>query len=66
MTKKPPSDEIVVRALHTTQGDGLDVYSFFIRGSDIVRVANISRVSRDENETLKGVGAHLNLTTCAR
>lgn len=54
MTKKPPSDEIVVRALHTTQGDGLDVYSFFIRGSDIVRVANISRVSRDENETLKG------------
>ena len=54
MKKKPPSDEIVVRALHTTQGDGLDVYSFFIRGSDIVRVANISRVSRDENETLKG------------
>lgn len=54
MTKKPSPDEIVIRALHTTQGDGLDVYSFFIRGSDIVRVANISRVSRDENESLKG------------
>lgn len=54
MTKKTSPDEIVIRALHTTQGDGLDVYSFFIRGSDIVRVANISRVSRDENDSLKG------------
>ena len=54
MTKKTPSHEIVIRALHTTQGDGLDVYSFFIRGSDIVRIANISRISRDENELLKG------------
>ncbi len=54
MTKRNPPDEIVVRALHTTQGAGLDVYSFFIRGSDIVRVANISRISRDENKLLKG------------
>ena len=54
MTKKTPSHEIVIRALHTTQGDGLDVYSFFIRGSDIVRIANISRISRDENELLRG------------
>lgn len=54
VTKIFPPDEIVVRALHTTQGDGSDVYSFFIRGSDIVRVANISRINRDENEMLKG------------
>jgi hypothetical protein len=35
----PPKSKnaIVVRALHTTQGDGLDVYAFFIKGGDIVR-----------------------------
>lgn len=45
---------IVVRALHTTQGEGLDVYAFFIKGSDIVKVADITRVERDDGETLKG------------
>lgn len=54
MTKKLPSDKIVVRALHTKQGDGLDVYSFFIRGISYRPVANISRISRNENESLKG------------
>jgi len=49
-----PRQEIIVRALHTTQGDGLDVYAFFIRGSDIVRVADITRVERDDGDTLKG------------
>ena len=42
----PPRRELVVRALHTTQGAGLDVYAFFIRGEDIVRVADISRIER--------------------
>jgi DGQHR domain-containing protein len=46
--------EIIVRALHTTQGPGLAVYAFFIRGSDIVRVADISRIARDDSEGLKG------------
>ena len=46
--------EIVVRALHTTQGQNLDVYSFFIKGADIVKVADISRVDRDEADALKG------------
>lgn len=46
--------EIVIRALHTTQGRGLDVYAFFIKGADIVRVADISRVGRDDADTLKG------------
>jgi DGQHR domain-containing protein len=45
---------LVVRALHTTQGAGLDVYAFFIRGGDIVRVADICRIERDAQETLKG------------
>lgn len=47
-------EEIVVRALRTTQGDNLDVYALFIRGSDLVRIADISRISRDESDTLKG------------
>jgi DGQHR domain-containing protein len=46
--------EIVIRALRTTQGDGLDVYAFFIKGADIVKVADISRVERDSSDTLKG------------
>jgi DGQHR domain-containing protein len=46
--------DIIVRALRTTQGDGLDVYAFFIRGSDIVRIADITRVERDDSDALKG------------
>lgn len=59
MTRKKSSvakgpEDIVLRALHTKQGDGLDVYAFFIRGADIVRVADISRLGRDESDNLKG------------
>lgn len=46
--------ELVIRALHTMQGPDMDVYAFFIRGSDIVRVADISRIGRDESVGLKG------------
>lgn len=45
---------IVVRALRTKQGKGLDVYAFFIKGADIVKVADISRVERDDTDVLKG------------
>lgn len=51
---KKPAESLVVRALHTTQGDGLDVYAFFINGSDIVRVADISRLERTESDALRG------------
>ena len=56
MSKKSSSarQALVVRALHTTQGAGLDVYAFFIKGGDIVRVADISRIERDATDTLKG------------
>ncbi len=54
MKAKSARPEIVVRALHTTQGQGLDVYAFFIRGADIVRIADISRIERDESEVLRG------------
>lgn len=54
MKGKSPNSEIVARALHTTQGQGLDVFAFFIRGADIVRVADISRIGRDENDAVRG------------
>ena len=52
--RSPNRQALVVRALHTTQGPGLDVYAFFIKGGDIVRVADISRIERDATDTLKG------------
>lgn len=54
MKSKSAQEEIVVRSLRTKQGGGLDVYAFFIRGADIVRVADISRLGRDEREELRG------------
>ena len=52
--KKRKLEEIAVRALRTRQGDGVNVFSFFIMGADITRVAEISRISRDDNDVLKG------------
>ena len=46
--------ELVIRALRTQQGDGLTVYAFFVKGKDIVRVADISRIERSNTENLKG------------
>lgn len=46
-------DSIVVRALKTQQGGGIDVYAFFLLGSDITRVADISRISRDDGDTVE-------------
>jgi DGQHR domain-containing protein len=46
-------DNLVVRAVKTQQGDGIDVYAFFLYGSDLTRIADISRIHRDEAE-LKG------------
>src|SRR5438105_9668265 len=46
--------EMIIRALHTKQGPNLDVYAFFVRGADIIRLADISRIARDESDVLKG------------
>lgn len=46
--------EIVVRALKTQQGARLDVYAFFIKGAQIVQIADISRIERDDSDGLKG------------
>ena len=53
--KKRRQEAIVVRALRTHQGQkNLDVYAFFIKGADIVKVADISRDERDDADVLKG------------
>jgi DGQHR domain-containing protein len=54
MTRRTPRSQICVRALRTKQGRDVEVFSFFIKGSDIARVAEISRITRDEDDTLKG------------
>jgi DGQHR domain-containing protein len=50
---RPKQKSIAVRALRTKQGPFL-VYSFFIPGVDITRIAEISRVERDEDDVLRG------------
>ncbi|WP_374788829.1 DGQHR domain-containing protein DpdB [Brucella oryzae] len=47
------SNNLMVRAVRTQQGDGVDVYAFFLHGSDLTRIADISRIHRDEKD-LKG------------
>lgn len=47
-------EHICIRALRTYQG-GSAVYSFFIYGSDVFKIADISRISRDESGELKGL-----------
>jgi len=48
------NNEIIVRALRTYQGNNVEVFAFFIYGSDITRIADISRITRDEGDELKG------------
>ncbi|MDL2198115.1 DGQHR domain-containing protein DpdB [Halopseudomonas aestusnigri] len=48
------NQDLVVRALRTIQGKGVEVYAFFIKGEDIVRVADISRIGRDDDDALQG------------
>ena len=54
MKKQSEQNEIVVRALRTFQGNQIEVFAFFIFGSDITRIADITRISRDEGDELKG------------
>ena len=47
--RRPDREHLVVRALKTVQG-GVDVFAFFLFGPDIARVADISRISREDCE----------------
>ena len=44
---------IKIRALRTYQGEN-EVYSFFIDGRDIFKIADITLISRDDAGELKG------------
>lgn len=46
--------EVTVRALRTQQAGGVPVYAFFLPGAEVTRIADISRVGRDEADALKG------------
>lgn len=39
-----------VRALRTRQAADLDVFAFFVRGDEVMKIADISRLHRDENQ----------------
>lgn len=47
-------DSILVRALRTYQGKKVPVYSFFMPGAEVARVADITRIERDQHHALKG------------
>lgn len=47
------NDILQVRATRAIQGDGIAIYSFFLHGADIARIADISRLERKNGE-LKG------------
>ena len=48
------TEVLSLRAVRAEQGDDVEVYSFFMRGADVLRIADISRVHRDEVDELKG------------
>ena len=48
------SSECLIRALQTRQGGGRPLYSFFAPGRLITEIADISRIHRDDSDSLKG------------
>ncbi len=47
-------NQIAVRAIQSQQGDGLDIYSFFILGNKIMEIADISRIEKQAEARLEG------------
>jgi DGQHR domain-containing protein len=43
-------EQVVVRAVKTRQADQVDVFAFFLYGCDITRIADISRIAREDGE----------------
>src|SRR5271168_1647654 len=52
-SKAKNNKAIFVRALRTRQGK-VDVYSFFLPGGDVMRIAGISRLERKKDDKLRG------------
>ncbi|MGN8001158.1 DGQHR domain-containing protein DpdB [Sphingomonas sp. 22176] len=51
--KQPADETIAVRAVRTRQG-GVDLFAFFAPGAELLKFAEISRVSRNETNGLSG------------
>src|SRR3546814_4409541 len=56
-----------IKAIRAEQGEKTNVFAFFLEGSDIIRIADISRLRRDD-KVLKGlqrgeIRAHVNSIT---
>jgi DGQHR domain-containing protein len=45
---------ITLRAIQTTQGNGVELFAFFIPGELITQIADISRIHRDDGDHLEG------------
>ena len=45
---------IEVRAVKTFQGKDIPTYTFFLKGADVLRIADVSRIHRDATGELKG------------
>lgn len=43
-------ENLRVRATRARQGNGVEIYSFFLRGADVARIADINRVGRSNDE----------------
>jgi DGQHR domain-containing protein len=54
VSSKKDKDALVVHALRTVQRKGVDTFACFLPGSSIMEIADISRVSRDDQDHLKG------------
>lgn len=55
MNRLPKHDPVVVRAVRTRQGAGVDVFAFFLPGPTVLQVADLARVHReDDGGTLHG------------
>lgn len=52
-TSRRPT-HLVVRALRTEQSEGVSVFAFFMPGGQVTQVADISRISRGDDDSLKG------------
>lgn len=48
------TDFLTVRSIKAIQADNVEVYSFFLKGADVLKIADISRIHRDSNDDLKG------------
>lgn len=46
---------ISIRAIATKQNENTEIYSFFLKAKDLLRIADISRIKRDEDGVLQGL-----------